>query len=297
MTTAQTLESMGMLGRIRRFLKKPKEQKLSSFYARWVRIFPNYPMPIRLPFGALWLMKRDFIGESILEGGFEISETRFAGNFLKLGMTVLDIGANQGFHTLLFSKIVGRYGRVLSFEPSRSDLKKLELHLSINFCRNVQLFDCAFGETEGSASFYAVPENSVLNSLRPPDTTLEITSDSVPVRRLDGILARTGLAQIDFVKIDVEGGELGVLRGAGSLLESLYRPVILCEVIEMRTRPWGYPGRLVIEFLDRLGFKWFDLNIDGMLAPLDLSSVEYNGNFIAVPRERLSEMSSFLKSD
>jgi FkbM family methyltransferase len=253
-------------------------------------------MPIRLPFGALWLLKRDFIGESILEGGFEIPETRFASQLLKPGMTVLDIGANQGFHTLLFSKRVGRQGRVLAFEPSRADFKRLKLHLAINFCSNVQLFDCAVGEVNGTADFYAVRENSVLNSLRPPDTELKITANSVPVKRLDNILSESGLAQIDFVKIDVEGGELAVLKGARSLLEREYRPIILCEVIEMRTRPWGYPGRSVIEFLDQSGFKWFDLSADGTLAPLDLGSAEFNGNFVAVPQERSSDVYSLLKS-
>ena len=75
----------------------------------------------------------DFIGGSILEGGYENAECNFGRRFLKPGMTVLDIGAHCGFHTLLFSKSVGRRGRVLAFQPSRSNRKGRRVNLAMYF--------------------------------------------------------------------------------------------------------------------------------------------------------------------
>jgi FkbM family methyltransferase len=257
---------------------------------RWRRWFRDTPAPIRLSTGSWWLLDTDFIGESLLSGGYERAEQDFAHRFLKAGMTVIDIGAHRGFHTLFFSKKVGKRGHVISFEPSLRDRKRLELHLKINFCRNVELRDCALGEEEGSASLYVVRVNSVLNSLRPPDTPQESFPTPVPMRKLDDVLSQAQLDRIDFIKLDVEGGELGVLKGAERLLQRIPRPVILCEVVEQRTRPWGHPGRLVIEHLSQRGFVWFELNACGELLLFPDGRSEFNGNFVAVPNESLKTL-------
>lgn len=290
MTATETIEPGGILHRVRRFLQKPRREKFRSFYGRWLRIFPKTPMPVRLPFGAWWLMDRDFIGESLLEGGYETAESELAVNFLKPGMTVLDIGAHRGFHTLLFSEKVGKHGRVLSFEPSPPDRRRLELHLKINFCHNVEVIECALGEEDGSANLYAVPSNSVLNSLRPPDTAFQISATPVLVRKLDDVLLQTHVKSVDFIKLDVEGGELGVLKGAQQLISRVPRPVILCEVLQETTRLWGYPAHLIVDHLSQQGFVWFELNEEAELVPIRNERSDFHGNFIAVPTERLPDV-------
>lgn len=253
-------------------------------------------MPVRLPFGAWWLMDTDFIGESLLGGGYEAAESDLARRFLRPGMIVVDIGAHRGFHTLLFSQKVGNRGRVFSVEPSPSDCRRLRLHLKINFCRNVEVIQCALGEEELTASLYAVPANSVLNSLRPPDTSFQVSATPVQVRKLDDVLSQRGVKSVDFVKLDVEGGELGVLRGARELLSSIPRPTILCEVLEQRTRPWGYPSRLIVEHLVQMGFVWFELDPDATLRSVEAGRSEFNGNFVAVPRESVEVVTAQLRS-
>lgn len=60
---------------------------------------------------------------------------------------------------------------------------------------------------------------------------------------------------------------------------------------EKRTRPWGYPGRVIVEYLSQRNFVWFKLDDNGGLLPLENSRSEFNGNFVAVPRECLHEIS------
>lgn len=273
--------------RVFSFPRKSSRQMFESYVYRWIRWFPGIPAPMRHPTGAWWLLDKDFIGESILRGGYETAESEFAARFLKPGMTVLDIGAHRGFHTLLFSKKVGKHGHVLSFEPSARDRKRLQLHLIINFCRNVEVVACALGDEDTETKLYAVAANSVLNSLRPPDTQLETSTTPVALRKLDNLLSAAKIDSVDFIKIDVEGGELGVLRGAERLLARSPRPVILCEVLEQRTRPWGYTGRLLVDYLSQKGFVWFELSEKANVAPLSPECSEFNGNFVAVPRESL----------
>ena len=99
---------------------------------------------------------------------------------------------------------------------------------------------------------------------------------------------------MEFIKLDVEGGELAVLRGAEELLQRVPRPVILCEVLEMRTRPWGYPDRLIIEFLVSKDFVWFELCSKGDILALKGTSSEFHGNFVAVPRESLEAVATLV---
>lgn len=242
---------------------------------------------MRLPIGVWWLLDSDFVGQCLRSSGYENAECSFEERFVRPGMTVLDIGAHRGFHTLLLSSKVGKRGHVLSFEPSPSDLKRLNLHLRINLCRNVKVYDYALGEEDGSANLYVVQVNTVLNSLRPPDTVLQASPTPVVVRKLDNVLSQAQIGNVDFIKLDVEGGELGVLKGAEQMLQKVPRPVILCEVMEQRTRPWGYPSRLIVEHLSRRRFVWFELNACGEPLPVPNGRSELIGNFVAVPKESL----------
>lgn len=93
------------------------------------------------------------------------------------------------------------------------------------------------------------------------------------------------MKSVDFMKLDVEGGELSVLQGAQRLLESAPRPVILTEVQDIRTQPWGYRAREIISFLSDKGYRWFSISADGSLAPLEVFAETFDGNFVACPEE------------
>jgi len=80
------------------------------------------------------------------------------------------------------------------------------------------------------------------------------------------------------------------LKGAVGLLDRRPRPIILCEVEEIRTEPWGYKAKEVIEFLRCRKFHWFHLAADGGLEALDPQQQNFDGNFIAVPEERLQQI-------
>lgn len=82
---------------------------------------------------------------------FEENERRFVEQFLKEGMTMLDIGAHHGFYTVLASKKVGSSGRVFAFEPSPREHQKLLRHLKLNRCANVRVEPFALTRQEGMA--------------------------------------------------------------------------------------------------------------------------------------------------
>jgi FkbM family methyltransferase len=243
---------------------------------------------VRLSSGVAWRAENDACGRAILRGRFENAERQFVERYLELGMTALDIGAHHGFYSLLASKKVGRNGRVVAFEPSPRERERLTRHLAWNTCSNVCVEEAALGETEGRADFFIVTSKETgCNSLREPKTKHPTRRLQVQVKRLDDYLRTSQIERVDFIKLDVEGAELSVLKGAGEVLENRPRPVLLCEVQDLRTKAWGYPALEIIKFLASRGYDWFMLLEDGSLRMVNTNGrKEWDGNFAAVPPER-----------
>jgi FkbM family methyltransferase len=297
MTAADGTESSSLLTRAWRFLHKRREEKARSFYARWVRMFPKIPLPVRLPFGGWWLARNDFLGASFFYEGFENPELSFVACFLRPGMVVLDIGAHQGLYTLLASRTVGPTGRVFSFEPSPREQKALHWNLILNRCRNVSTQALALGDEEAQVNLYvASDKHSGLNTLRPPGTSGPTTQVKVRVKRLDDWLREAGVDVVDFIKLDVEGGELAVLQGGAKFLERRPRPVILAELEDARSEAWGHRAKDTANLLQSIGFQWFRLLQNGTLERMPLNPDQYEGNFIAVPDDRAKEVAELTNS-
>ena len=276
--------------RVSRFLALPAAKKYLSLANHVRTILPGIPIPWRLPFGSWWLARDGELDHKVVEEGFERAELRFVERLLRPGMTVLDIGAHHGLYTLLCSKCVGRNGQVIAFEASPRECRRLAKHVRINRCSNVRIEPHAVGSESGSAELYVV--NGACNwgnSLRAPVVFESTFKIPVQVSPVDDVLLEMGISRVDFIKLDVEGAELSALKGTARLLRGVARPAILVEVQDIRTRPWGYPSRAIVEFLTRAGYRWFELNADGSLRPTSHELDYYDANLVALPRERETE--------
>jgi tRNA (mo5U34)-methyltransferase len=281
--------------RIRRFLASPMRSKYITLANRARRIFPRMPIPLRLPCGVWWLAEENFLDEKLLFGEYETMERKFVRRLLRRDMTVVDVGAHHGLYTLLASKCVGWHGHVVAIEPSPRELVRLEKHLRLNRSSNVELMTCAAGEVSGEAELYVVDRfNDACNSLRPPATPEPVRTTRVRVRRLDDILSELDISKVDFLKLDAEGAELSVLHGAVKLLTRNPRPAMLVEVQDIRTKPWGYAAREILQFLMRLDYQWFAIAAKGALLPISCNQETYDANLVALPIERTEEFLSLL---
>lgn len=128
---------------------------------------------------------------------------------VKPGMRVVDVGANAGFYTLAFSRLVGPAGKVLAIEPLDANLVFLCDHLTLNRVENVSVMRGAVSDRVGEAHF-AIGENRAVGRLA------DSGSITVPTITLDSL----GLEPPDLVKIDIEGGELAALRGARGWIQA-----------------------------------------------------------------------------
>jgi FkbM family methyltransferase len=250
------------------------------------------PRLVRLPFGALSVSWGDVMGGNLRSGDYEEGERRFVEWFLEPGMTMVDVGAHGGFYTLLAARQVGAQGHVVAFEPSPRERRRLLLNLRLNRARNVVVSDAAVGARSGRSEFFVVAGRQTgFNSIRLPGIDQPVRRLNVPLVTLDGYLMSAGVESVDLVKLDVEGGELDVLRGSPRVFESRPRPIVLCEVSDARTTAWGYRASDIYDFLAEAEYSWFSTDTAGRLHACKPRS-GYHENLVAVPPERLNRVAA-----
>lgn len=145
-------------------------------------------------------------------GSYEHDKQDAIKRLVKPGMTVFDVGANAGFYTLAFSRLVGSSGRVIAFEPLAENVANLRRHVLLNQLSNVTVIQAAVSDKPGLASFCAGHNNAVGRLSQDPGEYL------VPTVTLSQLVNESTIPAPDLVKMDVEGAESVVLVGAQSLL-------------------------------------------------------------------------------
>lgn len=196
----------------------------------------------------------DVAGRAICQAGcYEPDTVRVLLDLLKPGAVFLDIGAAFGQYSLLASGAVGHTGRVFAFEPEPVSYAWLCENIQRNDLRNVTPVQLALGNQKGSLElFLGSPDNLGTTSLR-RQYNYTGRSVSVPVLPLDEYLRAAGVTHVDVVKMDVEGAEHLVLRGAGSLLAM--RPTIIIEFEETNQSRFDYSCRALAQSLHDFGYR------------------------------------------
>lgn len=155
-------------------------------------------------------------GEIVLFGGVEPETTALFRKLLKKNMTIVDVGANIGWYSLLAAKRVGKRGRVLSFEPEPSNCDSLRESLQDNGFDNVLLFQECLSNHNGVERLY-------LSEIEPGRHSIvwQVGEKWIDVRcsTLDARLRENNVDDVDILKIDAEGAEPGVLEGARNLID------------------------------------------------------------------------------
>jgi FkbM family methyltransferase len=158
-------------------------------------------------------------------GTYEPEVCALIQSYLSGGETVLDIGANIGYFTLLMAHRAGPAGRVIAFEPVPSVYDRLCENLELNDLHHVQAERKAVADREGQSQMQLEDDAPLSFTAR----LAESGDLAVQTMSIDSYVETNGLDRLDFVKIDVEGAEDAVIRGMNRTLGSL-RPAVLVEI-------------------------------------------------------------------
>jgi FkbM family methyltransferase len=228
-------------------------------------------------------------------GSFEPNEFAFLDRMLRPGMVFVDVGANDGYYTLFAARRVGASGRVVAAEPSSRERAHLQRNLGRNGLDNVSVVPAAIGAAVGIADLHlAHGVHAGHNTLGgfAHDDVVRASLERVPVEPLDSVIARLGLARVDFMKIDVEGAEASVIAGAQAVLTTM-RPVLLMEINDAALRAQQNSAEVLLATLrDEFDYEVLVFSpVTGLPEPL-CADVALSANIVALPRDRVSEVQS-----
>lgn len=212
-------------------------------------------------------------------------------SLLRPGMTVADVGANQGVFTLFFANQVGPTGAVMAFEPDPEMFSCLNANARASAKPWVELHNLALGAEEGQMTFNVSRLNRGDNRLVPVNQPPATSSASVRVVTLDQILNGR---PVDLIKMDVQGWESAALRGMKRLLAAPNPPLIHLEICPHILRMAGSSFEEIRDLLQQYAYALFEA--DTRQTPLDLRKVaNLKGalgytNALAVPPQRLRQL-------
>lgn len=175
---------------------------------------------------------------------------------VKQGDIVIDVGANIGYYTLLFAKLVGPTGHVYSFEASPKNCKILQKNIEANNYKNVTLIQKAVSNKDEQISFYTSPKHTSENFLFKPNIAHE--EIKIQAVTLDNYFENQN--KIDFMKIDIAGAESLALERMDSILKRNNNMKIIQEWWPNAIRKHGKEPDKHLNYLIKLGYKIYEID-------------------------------------
>lgn len=188
-------------------------------------------------------------------GDYESAELSMIKKFLRHNDVVLDIGANLGWYSLNFSKLVPN-GRVMAFEPVKNTFEYLKKNISLNNLKNVRIYNFGLADKTGASRLYYDPKLWGVASLRNlRGSKKKKEKVKCYLKRLDDFIL--GLSsRINFIKCDVEGAELLVIKGGLRAIKET-KPVIFLEILRKWSAKFGYHPNDLIQLLKNIGYDCY----------------------------------------
>ena len=219
---------------------------LVNFYAALKRFgFPkNY----------VWSQKLEMLREK-----YEPETARFIRGIIKPGMAVIDVGAHIGYFTRILAKLVGPDGMVYAIEADPANFKLLKKNTER--LANVRRFETAAGNKNGEIEFYKGAKTGTSSSFPAEFRAEKISVSSI---RMDDLARAENISRVDFMKIDVEGGEPAAMDGALEMFEKNPDIKIILEFSPENLGLAGVNGPDFLKKISSLGFDIFCIKAYGL---------------------------------
>ena len=206
--------------------------------------------------------------------------TRIIHKFVRIGDTCIDVGAHGGTVCSDLSQAVGERGTVVAFEPRADYARTLERTLRLLGVENVKVFPMALGDSNGESRLVIADSDGDITGKSHLATGLEDGANTQPVeiRSLDSLSdSFPFFLKATFVKIDVEGAELQILKGGASFF-AFAKPIIYCEIEDEWCGRYGHAAETVRDYIVAMGYS--------------IRQIE-GGDFLCIPLEKKEILENF----
>lgn len=211
--------------------------------------------------------KEDIGKKLLILRSFEANETEFFKRTIKSGDICLDVGGNIGYFSLNFAKSAGPDGRVYVFEPIERNVLTIRLAAIMNRLNNIEVLESAVADSSGEVSLEIPDDDSAYAHMS--TGRADARTATVKCITLDEFIKSKHVKKISVLKVDVEGAEHLVLKGASSLLtDKKIRPsVVMAELVNEFLGRFGSSIRDIIRYMEKFGYKPFYAGKGGKLIP------------------------------
>lgn len=231
-----------------------------------------------------------YFGEIYVRGEYEPQLVRYLKRSIRQSMVCIDVGANVGYFSLLMARLVGPRGRVFAFEPTTKTREVLKASADLNGYSHLTVEGLAVTDRVGNLEFNVGPSGfDVYNSggavSHPHARPQAFSTQVVPCTTLDDYCHEWAVRNVDLVKIDVEGGELSVLKGMERLQGANPELRIVLEFADVTTNGFGYEARELGHWLQERGWRLSILGYTGA-RPVESADRQWNGELVLAERSK-----------
>lgn len=208
------------------------------------------------PEGTFWIDPASYQGLALAQQGvYEPKLLATVKAHLPTGGVFVDVGANEGYFSVVAARVVGPTGKVIAVEPQTRLQPVLQRNFALNQCGQVRLIAAAISDQSGEATLHLTPGvNNSASSLQRP-TRYPLFRQTVPTITLNSLLEQAGVDHCDLLKIDIEGWEYEAVLGSRTLFETGRIRALALELHPRVLANRGLKMAEVTEFLAACGYR------------------------------------------
>jgi FkbM family methyltransferase len=212
--------------------------------------------PVAVDEGRFHIDPVSHFGQSLLTGGtYEPELTASIKRLLPAGGVFVDLGANEGWFSVVAAKAVGPNGRVIAIEPQSRLRAILEANFQLNRLRNVTLSQVAVGGSEGEATFHLSSNVNTGSSGMVRTTKYPVPTETARVVTLEHLMDSLSVARVDCLKMDIEGSEWDVVMGSPRFFEQRRVRHLFLELHPAILARRGRDVGELTGFLEKCGYR------------------------------------------
>lgn len=247
------------------------------------RILQRFLLRIRPAFVASWLKRQLNVERQVLrtrcgrffvdpvsafaalllrDGEYEPEMRHTLEHFLRPAATFVDVGANEGYFSVVAAALVGSSGKVIAVEPQSRLKAVLEANFALNDVHGVQLFRCAISDRNGSAALHLSPDTNPGSTALHQSTAYQLPTETVRTLTLTELFELAQVEKADLVKMDIEGFEYEAIMGSSALFRERRIGAIALELHPHAITKRGLDPTAIARLLESCGYElWGSPNV------------------------------------